>query len=653
MAMNNRTILFLLLCPTFLVASGQKNDLMEWEGKLPEGKELLFSSHAWKSIDALDDYDIKFYFLDLEADNTSTSISGSATIGATAVVLSLQTVVFELNADLVIDSVLVNGSFEEFSRENDVVILNLDTAIPFKEYFSIEVFYRGTVISEGFFSGMSNDFDPEWGKQVTWTLSEPYGALDWFPCKQVLSDKADSTYVFITTDNTLKAGSNGILTAVVPLPEDKVRYEWKTYHPMAYYLISITIADFQDYSFYAYPDGFSDSILIQNYIYDHPGYLSGNKQLIDNTKDLVELYSELYGLYPFYDEKYGHCLAPIGGGMEHQTMTTLSDFRFFLVAHELGHSWFGDYVTCATWMDIWINEGFASYSEYLAYQYLVSREDADLWMLNAQSRALMEPEGSVYVPFEEIDNVSRIFSGNLSYKKGAALLHMIRFELDNDTLFFETLGSYLDQFGNSVATGLDFRDILESISGKNFSDFFDQWYFGRGYPIFDIEWSQRADSVFVRSTQTGSSVITPLFKTSLEFLLSCDGGDTLVRVYQDQNIQDFVFLIPGRVQSLSLDPDKWLLKKVNSINHVSEIDFSQSQLFAIWPNPAGDRINILFKNSNREHIVIISDLSGKIEKAFRTRSDQLVLPLDFLPRGVFIVSVEEEGRRSVQKIVKY
>jgi len=415
----------------------------------------------------------------------------------------------------------------------------------------------------------------------------------------------------------------------------------------------MTIADYQDYSLYAHPDGFPDSILIQNYIYDSPDYLTQNKSLIDNTKDLVELFSSLYVLYPFPDEKYGHCLAPMGGGMEHQTMTTLADFRFFLVAHELGHSWFGDYITCATWMDIWINEGFASYSEYLAYQHLVSQQDADGWMLNAHSQALMEPEGSVYVPFEEIGNVSRIFSGRLSYKKGAALLHMIRFELDNDFLFFGTLESYLNQYGHGVATGLDFRDVLESVSGKDFSGFFEQWYFGKGYPIFDIEWSQRADSVMVRSTQTGSSVATPLFQTSLEFQLFCDNGDTLVRVYQDQGIQDFVFIIPDRVQYLVVDPDKWVLKKVNAINHVSEIDFSRSQLFAIWPNPAGNVVNICFKNSNREHVVIISGLSGKIEKAFRTMNTQLELSLDFLPRGVFIIVVEEEGRRSVQKLVRY
>jgi len=651
--MDRRAILFFLLIPSLVVAVGQRNDFSDWKGEFLQVKETMYSSRAKANNIALDDYDVTFYFLDLEANNTSTTISGNTTIGAVVKVPSLQTLVFELNSDLIVDSVLVNGARHDPVAGDDIVTVELEVPVSYKEYFSVQVFYRGTVMAEGFFAGMSTGIDPTWENQVTWTLSEPYSALDWFPCKQILSDKADSVYVFITTDNTLMAGSNGMLTGVVPLPGEKVRYEWKSNHPIAYYLISMTIADYQDYSLFAHPDGFLDSILIQNFIYDDPDYLTQNRPLIDNTGELVELFSSLYALYPFYDEKYGHCLAPMGGGMEHQTMTTLSDFRFFLVAHELGHSWFGDYVTCATWMDIWINEGFASYSEYLAYQYLVSQGEADRWMLNAQERALMEPEGSVYVPFEEIGNVSRIFSGNLSYKKGAALLHMIRFELDNDSLFFKTLESYLNQFGESVATGLDFRDVLESVSGKDFSDFFEQWYFGKGYPIFEIVWSQHADSVMIRSIQTGSSGSTPLFKTSLEFRLFCDGGDTLVRVYQDQNTQDFVFMIPDRLQSLEVDPNDWILKKVSAINYVSEIDFNRSQLFAIWPNPAGNLVYIRFKNPSREHIVIISDLSGKIEKAFKTRNDQLELSLGFLPQGVFIVTVEEEGRRSVQKLVKF
>jgi len=643
----------LIMVADLTAINAQGSYISDYSGNRGAGNEPELVSENLALLADLDQYDVTFYFLDLVVQNTTTYISGNAIIGAISEVPTLETLVFELSSVLTVDSILIDGVKHDFVKGDDIVTVSLTNPIPNSNYFDAQVYYRGTVPQAGFFSAMITREVSAWGTQVTWTLSEPYNALGWFPCKQVLSDKADSVYVFLTTDNSLMAGSNGILTDIVTLPGNKVRYEWKSYHPIAYYLISLSVADYQDYSIYAHPDGLSDSILIQNFIYNSPGYLAQNKSLIDKTVDLIELYSGLLVMYPFYDEKYGHCLAPMGGGMEHQTMTTLSGFPFVLVAHELGHMWFGDYVTCATWMDIWINEGFASYTEYLAYQNLISQEDADSWMMNAQSRALLEPEGSVYIPFDEIGNVGRIFSGNLSYKKGATLLHMIRFELDDDSLFFQTLKSYLTQYGDSVATGLDFRDVLETVSRKDFSDFFNQWYFGEGYPTFQIHWSQSSDSVFVRSTQTTSSDQTTLFKTPLEFLLLYDGGDTLVRVYQDQNIQDFVLTIPYQVQSLEFDPDRWLVKKVSSISHVSELQLSQSQLFSIWPNPAGELINLRFRNPGREHLVIISDLSGKIEAEFKTTTDQLSIPIPFLSQGIFLVTVEENGRRSVQKLVKH
>ncbi len=175
-------------------------------------------------------------------------------------------------------------------------------------------------------------------------------------------------------------------------------------------------------------------------------------------------------------------MAPMGGGMEHQTMTTLHDFSFYLVAHELAHQWFGDFITCGNWQDIWINEGFASYLEYVAAQELLGQAAADEWMANAMSIALRETSGSVYVPEERVDDTYRLFDYGLTYKKGATLLHMIRFILDDDALFFSTLKVYLEAYGNGLATGADFQEILESESGMDFSCFFDQWYYGEGFP---------------------------------------------------------------------------------------------------------------------------------------------------------------------------
>ncbi len=153
-----------------------------------------------------------------------------------------------------------------------------------------------------------------------------------------------------------------------------------------------------DYSIYAHPQGYADSILIQNYIYDHPNILSTYKNAIDQTAGMVTLFSDLMGLYPFHREKYGHCQAQLGGGMEHQTMSTMGDFNTRLIAHELAHQWYGDNVTCATWSDIWINEGFATYGEYLVLEYLSGLSAAASMMQSLHNSIMSSPGGSVYVP---------------------------------------------------------------------------------------------------------------------------------------------------------------------------------------------------------------------------------------------------------------
>ena len=187
------------------------------------------------------------------------------------------------------------------------------------------------------------------------------------------------------------------------MPGNKLRYEWKSNYPIAYYLISFAVSEYQEYNIYAHPAGMGgDSLLIQNFIYDAPGCLDYYKAGIDETVGMVELFSDLYSLYPFHQEKYGHCLTAIGGGMEHQTMSTMGNFNFGLVAHELGHMWFGDNVTCATWSDIWINEGFATYTDYLAREKFIHLNVSQLQPGTYLIR-VYEPAGSYTRKFIKAD----------------------------------------------------------------------------------------------------------------------------------------------------------------------------------------------------------------------------------------------------------
>jgi aminopeptidase N len=315
---------WVIICLIPLVSTGQK-----------EHPDLFKSSrinHYKNNITIyynplLDHYDLHFVKLDIEVTDQSTYIAGNALLQGKAT-QDLDTFILELSNYLTVDSVIIDNAKVNFQHQDNLIRYIFESPLNTNDDFTVRIYYHGTPSPYG--GGVTNAYSSQWGKQMTWTLSESFHAYEWWPCKQVLSDKIDSVYVFLTCDNDCKAGSNGLLTAEVNLPNNKKRFEWKTYYPINYYLISFAVAEYQDYSIYAHPTG-SNPILIQNYIYNATGCLDYYQTQIDETPSMIELFSDKFGLYPFANEKYGHCLTTLGGGMEHQTMTTLGNFGYTLV----------------------------------------------------------------------------------------------------------------------------------------------------------------------------------------------------------------------------------------------------------------------------------------------------------------------------------
>jgi aminopeptidase N len=611
--------------------------------------------YYWQS-EYLYDYDVKFYFLDITVTNLSTAIEGNVTIESLALV-EVDTFAFELYDDMDISQILINGtSYPEFDRNDHNVLVPID-AVAAGEMITAQIFYSGEPESGGFFSGVNNaTSSSNWGsKKVTWTLSEPFNARSWFPVKQDLEDKADSCWVFLTTDSENMVGSQGLLTDIVDLGDGNTRYEWKSNYPIDFYLISFSVSDYQEYNIYAHPEEMDDdSVLIQNFIYDDPNCLSDTKNGMDATPGMIDLLSDLYILYPFHEEKYGHCLSQIPGGMEHQTMTTLNSFSFGLVAHELGHMWFGDNVTCATWSDIWINEGFATYSDYLCRYYISGANSGTSFMIESQDYAMSSSGGSVYIPEAEIypGNEGRIFNGRLSYRKGAAIIHTLRHEIQNDDLFFEVMETFQTQFTDNTATGDDFKEVAESVTGMDFDPFFDQWYYGEGYPFYDLKWYSTGDYFFLTSTQTTSST-TPLFKMLMDFkLVFMDGTDTIIRLYQTDNLNEFEVYLGKKVAAVQVDPNNWTMEKVSSL--VVGLQETDKQVyFTIGPNPVHDYLNVYFLHpSNEMKEVSLSDISGKIILQTNTNNQQLRLNTSSLNSGVYIVSVTDGKDVLVKRFIK-
>ncbi|MCF8392037.1 MAG: T9SS type A sorting domain-containing protein [Bacteroidales bacterium] len=593
-------------------------------------------------------YDVTYYHINIETGNTNTYINAYTEIVFTALE-SMDTIVFELSDDLDLVSVTLNSSeHNNYQHFNNLIFVIPDKAIQKGEVSRLGINYAGTSQSSSFFSGISNKSDNLYGQRVTYTLSEPYQSLSWFPVKQDLMDKADSVRVYITVNDGLMAGSNGVLEEIDHTIAGKKTFKWFSKYPIAYYLISFSVSNYLDYSFNVKIPGVEDSLLVQNYIYNTDDILMKEKENIDKTGPLLELYSGLFGIYPFINEKYGHCMAPLGGGMEHQTMTTLQNFNFLLVAHELAHQWFGDYVTCSSWQDIWINEGFASYCEYLALEFLEGQPKAIEWMDDAHSIALNAKTGSVYLPIEETGDPGRIFDYRLSYKKGASILNMLRYELDNDEFFFKILREFLQRFKNSVASGQDFLEICNEISGGNYNWFFNQWYYGEGYPVFQVSYRSVEDTLYIESRQTGSGE-TDFFKTHFDVKIYFENGqDTIVRLEQDEALNTFNLPVKMKVSSIQMDPYSRLLMK----SFVFEY-FPETGIIEVGPNPFYDNLHVLFSNANSEKEIWITDLTGQVfyHKVINP-SSSIVLELDYLPDGIYILTSIEDSQRVVKKILK-
>lgn len=642
--------LFTVLIVLINIAIIAQNNVPKFEAfKCSRAKKNVNKNKLFdKQNQLLNNYDVTFYHLDLEATNESTNIGGNVKIYA-KVLQTIDTLVFELSDSLQIDSLTINNISCTFIHANNEILIITDT-LQANETFIAQIWYHGTPPDDdtALGSAVTSVFVPLYGR-YTWTLSEPFGAKAWFPCKQILEDKADSVYIFITTDSDNKVGANGILSNITLMPNSKMRYEWKSVYPIAYYLISFAVGEYKEVNYYAHLNSMpNDSLLIQNYVFSDADIMLGS---LNRTAELIELFSDLYGDYPFKQEKYGHCQAALGGGMEHQTMTTIGMLGFGLIAHELSHQWFGDNVTCKNWQEIWVNEGFASYSEYLAEQYLESQEDADNWMQDCIEEVISDNNGSVYVPDSAKEDAARIFSSRLSYKKGAALVHMIRFLINNDSIFFEILQQYQITYKDKTATAMDFKTVLENVSGIDFTEFFNQWYYGNGFPVFNVSWDYENDTVILIVNQHGSADSPTVFNTPMEYkLIFAQGGDTIIRLNHNSASNEFYVYMPEEVVEIQIDPNLWVLKKIESFTNIQQLERLS---VILYPNPVQNELNIQLPKQFIKNSVLLYSTTGQCVYQNDFNTNIISINTMKLPKGNYFIVIKNKNAVLQSRFVKW
>lgn len=556
--MKRLILLFLALVSYLAAANGQQStDSLGSEKKMMRGEiehyKALFKAQGTASSE--ERIDVTYYKLDITVTASPQYIKGSVTMNALCRVSSLSWIRLDMTGYyMTMDSVKVNGIPAVFTQSVMTFDVTLDHTYGLGEPMTVVMYYRG---SPGYVLG-SFTFSSHAGTPWIWSLSEPFGAKDWWPCKDHPGDKADSIDVYVTVNSAYKVGSEGKLVSVTAHKiEGTSTYHWHHHYPISTYLVSVAITNYASFTnYFRYSP--TDSMPVLNYIL--PEDLSTGQANLPRTIGMLDIYSRLFGLYPYIDEKYGHSEFGWGGGMEHQTMTSLGPISDeYVTAHECAHQWFGDMITCKTWPDIWINEGFAEYCTGLYYENRYGKVNYRTYMAARMSSAKLA-YGTVYVA----DSVN-LFDGSLVYNKGATVLHMLRRVL-GDSGFFHSMWAYANdpalKFGN--ASTHDFQAVCETVTGRNLGFFFNEWIYGEKYPRYFYTWTAVPSGggfrVNFSVSQTTGTTNPAFFTMPIDLKVSAPGWDTTVVVWNDSASQVFSFDVSHMPVEVKLDPDDWILK---------------------------------------------------------------------------------------------
>ena len=556
--------------------------------------------------------DIKFYELNLDIDFNSSRIHGSVTVNGVIGNIYPDFIELDLYDNMTVDSILQNNIPILYLHENDMLKIPLsDITLDDENLFSLTIFYQGTPDHCG---AGGFKFDEHQNIGHVWTLSEAYCARSWWPCKDDPSDKADSVNIIISVplEPAYIVASNGLLSSTT-INNNKKTYFWKERYPITTYLVSLAIYPYTKWvDQYVSPIS-SDTMLIEHYVF--PDRYEASYPNYSLTKDMLSFFSELFGEYPFISEKYGHADFTWGGGMEHQTLSSMGSFSQNLMVHELGHSWWGNLITCKTFNDIWLNEGFARYCQALWAEHMYGREAYFDFMNNHAYYGA----GTIYV--ENPSSNSQIFSAGLSYNKASWVLHMLRHKV-GETMFFDILKSYAsnDSLSYNAASTSDFQKVCEDISGLDFEQFFQQWIYGEKYPKYELSWWHEGNGIYnVKIDQVQSY---NFFSMPIDLKFSGSAGPMLVdtTIVIENNNSSQLYEFSGfnfLVENVMLDPENWILKEATySVNEIDNILPDRVEVEKAFPNPFNSKVKLSFYINPQfgdTHVnVNIFDLRGKI-----------------------------------------
>jgi len=494
--------------------------------------------------------DILHYELSIDLHPESNTIIASAILTAVAK-KNIHQIDLNFYDNFNITRITLDSTEAKYISDGKKLIL-MELNIISNDTIKIKIDYNGSPVQ----AGMSGFVFGEYKKtSLVYTLNEPTYASSWFPCNDFPSDKAFLD-IHITNDSSQISVSNGILESTKTEGSRKT-YNWKTIYPVSTYLICIYSSGYVKFNDYYISKDLKDTMDVLYYVL--PDKVIEAREDFKETTDMIRTFSELYGEYPFIKEKYGIAeFLWYFGAMENQTITgvppnfiTGKSFYKDIFIHELSHHWWGNAIGPNSWKDIWLNEGFATYSEALYFEAKSGKQALISTMLSKKQTSY---------PGRLSDPGRYLFTSTV-YNKGAWVLHMLRYEI-GDSAFYQSLRGYFQKYKYSNASTQDFIEVCEKVSGENLIKFFKQWLSGDDYIDISYSWnyhiknSQKIFTIKILQDQEENSV----YSFPLEIELKFDSTSTQkLKIRVEKKVSTFEQLVDKVPVQVTLDPDNWLL----------------------------------------------------------------------------------------------
>ncbi len=559
----------------------------------------------------MDNYDVTYYKIDIDIDIDAEFIESEITMQARICEDQIEEIELNFTNNLTVTDIQQNTTSLIFVHSDDIITIQLDDTYNTDDLIEITVSYEGypdTKLSDGM------KFESHNSTPNVFTMVSPKGARKWWACKDTPADKPDSLDIWITYPEEYVCASNGLLIEQINNGDDTVTDKWHESYPVATYLTSLAISNYQIYS-QTYTSG-DQTMPIDHYLF--PELYTTCEDLFSITPDMITFFASVYGEYPFIEEKYGHalcanlsCLA-----MEHQTCTSFRSGYVgdpgaeSTIAHELSHQWAGDCLSIGSWAHVWLKEGFARYSEALWAENLYGSQGLHDFMnaldtgTNLDPCLYRDPDGSA----------SQIFD-IVIYSKGAWTMHMLRGVL-GDTDYFSTVYNLMQdpqfKYGNFLTD--DLRDIAENTSGMELDWFFNEWFYneGRPYYFYTTYTSEMEDSLIITTQSEGTfgqnfAMQLPVCINNIDYSIFADSGFCYNKLPLTGTLDDLVF-----------DPDNWVLDGGynEKIPVLDEIEATRGAILLVWNeffDPQIEGYNIYRKQVGEEYIKIndetITDIS--------------------------------------------